>query len=46
MFVNGRQVLETTDPDGFSDFVGILLFAASERGGADFRFDNTVVRRF
>ena len=45
MFVNGRQVLETTDPDGFSNFVGIMLLATSERGGADFRFDNLVVRR-
>jgi hypothetical protein len=46
MFVNGRKVLETNQPDGFTKFNGFLVVGIAREGGTDIRFDNLVVRRY
>jgi hypothetical protein len=46
MFVNGRKVLETNDPSGFTRFNGFLVVGTAREGGTDIRFDNLAVRRY
>ena len=40
MFLNGRQVAETTDPTGFHPFEAYGFAVISTKAGADIRFDN------
>jgi hypothetical protein len=44
LFVNGRELVETTDKPGLGRFVGLQFFVFSGRGGTDVRFDNLAVR--
>jgi len=45
MSVNGKQVLQASDPNGLTGFTGIGLWAATRGGGTDVRFDNAVMHK-
>ena len=45
MYINGKQVLQASDPNGLSNFTGMGLWAFTNAGGTDVRFDNAVMRK-
>jgi len=42
--VNGKEIANAEDPDGYDTFPGFGFFAFSSKDGSDVRFDNLAAR--